>query len=83
MVAKVAEVMVVVSPVGMNADVLAHGEIGYAARGRDEWVDSLSALLVDSSRAAAMGAQGRAVAEAHYSLNALAPKLAALLRGVA
>ena len=74
---------VVVSPVGMNADVLAHGEVGYAARDRDEWVDALSSLLVDPDRAAGMGRLGRAVVEAHYSLKALAPKLAALLRGVA
>lgn len=74
---------VVVSPVGMNADVLGHGDVGYGARGRDEWVDSLSALLVDPDRAAAMGERGRAVVEEQYSLSALAPRLAALLRGVA
>ncbi len=74
---------VAVSPVGMNADVLAHGEVGYAARGRDEWVDALSALLVDPDRAAGMGRLGREVVEAHYSLRALAPRLAALLRSVA
>ncbi|MGQ9370630.1 glycosyltransferase [Azospirillum sp. A39] len=73
----------VVAPVGMNRDVLAHGAVAVAARNTEDWVEALSGLIAEPERARAMGAAARAVAEAQYGLAALAPRLAALLRGVA
>jgi len=73
----------VVSPVGMNREILAEAELGLAAASEDEWAEALSSLLADRAAAARLGQAGRAVAEAHYSLAALAPRLAALLRRVA
>ncbi|HYH18107.1 MAG TPA: glycosyltransferase family 4 protein [Azospirillum sp.] len=73
----------VVSPIGMNTDVLAHGDVGFAADSTEAWVEALSTLLADPGRAAAMGRHGRAVIEEHYAVSALAPRLAGLLRGVA
>jgi glycosyltransferase involved in cell wall biosynthesis len=73
-------VPVVVSPVGMNNDVLALGKVGFGARTTAEWVDSLLWLLDNPGKGAEMGAEGRRVVEQHYSLHALAPRLAEYIR---
>jgi glycosyltransferase involved in cell wall biosynthesis len=76
-------VPVVVSPVGMNADVLGMGELGYGPRSQDDWVDAIEAILADADLGRRMGQAGRAVAEAHFSCDVIAPRLAELLIGVA
>jgi glycosyltransferase involved in cell wall biosynthesis len=73
----------VVSPVGMNAELLAEAELGVAATRLDAWTEALSALISDPAAAARMGAAGRALAERRYSLRVLTPRLAELLRRVA
>ncbi|HTZ38237.1 MAG TPA: glycosyltransferase [Stellaceae bacterium] len=73
----------VASPVGMNTALLHEAEIGLAASGLDAWREALASLLADRDAAARMGAAGRALAEARYSLAALAPRLAELLHRVA
>lgn len=70
----------VVSPVGMNAEVLAMGDVGLAATTEDEWVDALLALYRDRDRAAALGICGRTVAERNFSVPVIAPQLAAAMR---
>lgn len=70
---------VVASPVGMNVDVLAAGG-GLAARGHDEWIDAIHSLLNEEALAERMGEQGRAAVLRLYSLSALAPRLARILR---
>lgn len=73
----------VVSPVGMNLDVLAHGDTGLAACGHDDWVDALRLLAGDPARRARMGATGRAVVETHYDVPVVASRLAHVFRSVA
>lgn len=75
-------VPVVVSPVGMNAEVLAEGDLGFGAETEGEWIDAISALLTDRKAAARMGATGRAVIESRYSVDVLAGKWAGVIRGV-
>jgi glycosyltransferase involved in cell wall biosynthesis len=70
---------VVVSPVGMNADVLARGEAGLAARNADQWHEAIDTLLTDRILAGTMGRKGREIVEEHYSVAVIAPKLAAVL----
>lgn len=72
-------VPVVVSPVGMNAEILAKGNLGFGPRTLSEWTDALELLLYDPDRAATMGKTGRKIAEQEYSLDLLAPKLASFL----
>jgi glycosyltransferase involved in cell wall biosynthesis len=67
---------VVVSPVGMNNEVLAMGNIGFAPRSEAEWTDALLWLLDNPTKAADMGAAGRRIVEEHYSLRMMAPRLA-------
>lgn len=73
----------VVSPVGMNKDLLAQSEVGLAATTHAEWVEAMSAILADRPAAERFGAAGRNLVAARYSLRALTPKLAQLIRSVA
>ncbi len=73
-------VPVVVSPVGMNLQIMRQGEPGLMARNKDEWVDALSSLLTHESRSAEMGKQGRQIIETHYAAKNVGAELAAVLR---
>lgn len=73
---------VVVSPVGMNSEVLAHGRCGFSARTSEEWVDAMSALIVNRDAGTEMGEIGRRIAEEHYSHRVIGPRLAQILKGV-
>ncbi len=73
---------VVISPVGMNAEVLALGNVGIGAAAMDQWVDALLALLENAQLRASMGTVGRRVVETYFSVEVLAPKLADVLNGV-
>lgn len=73
---------VVVSPIGMNADVLAMDALGIGARSVDEWVDALDLLVASHTERSRLGRAGRAVVERAFSLSILAPQLAHHLRDV-
>jgi glycosyltransferase involved in cell wall biosynthesis len=73
----------VVSPVGMNNEILRQAEIGRAAATTEEWAEALCGLLADRGEAERLGAAGRQLAVDRYSVAALAPELARLLRRVA
>jgi len=70
---------VVVSPVGMNAEVLALGECGLGASTDSQWVESLVALLEDRTLRRKLGAVGRRIVESNFSIEAVTPKLARCL----
>ncbi|MEO5823158.1 MAG: glycosyltransferase family 4 protein [Vicinamibacteraceae bacterium] len=72
----------VVSPVGMNREVLALGESGLGASGVDEWVDALRTLAMDPDRRARLGVTGRAVALAHFDVPVVAKQLAAVFHSL-
>lgn len=76
-------VPVVVSPVGMNAEVLEMASLGQAATTPDEWVGALEAAIGNPTRALAMGEKGREVALKNFSIEVLAGRLAAELLRVA
>ncbi len=70
----------VVSPVGMNSEVLAMAEVGLAAGTEDEWVEALFTLYRDRDRAGALGRTGRELAERAFSLPVIAGQLATAMR---
>lgn len=72
---------VVVSPVGMNAEVLTLGELGIGATTEKQWVDGLIALLENRTLRARFGSEGRRVVEFSFSIHVLAPQIARSLRG--
>lgn len=74
---------VVVSPVGMNTEVLAHGKCGFAASTSDEWVDAMSALIANRDAGTEMGQIGRHIVEEHYSRHVVSLRLAQILKGAA
>lgn len=74
---------VVVSPVGMNAEVLAQAPCGLPARSIDDWVDAIASVLSQPSLAARLGRAGRQVVEARYSRRIVSHRLAGLLRSAA
>ncbi len=72
---------VVVSPVGMNAEVLAQGACGHAATSTSEWIDALTSLVSSEQQRATLGGAGRKIVEQSYSLAKLVPQFANHLRG--
>lgn len=70
---------VVASPVGVNTEIVIHGENGFLATNDEEWRDSLVRLSTDPELCRAMGAAGRAKIEAEFSLKVHAPRLVELL----
>jgi len=75
-------VPVLVSPIGVNCEILAHDDVGFASRTCSEWFAGLVRLHDDSALSARMGAAGRRVVEARYSVANSARLLAAIFRSV-
>jgi glycosyltransferase involved in cell wall biosynthesis len=73
---------VVVSPIGMNAEVLNHGRVGLGARSLREWEEALFFLLTNRMERLAMGKMARQIVLRKYSINVLSPLLAKSLAGV-
>lgn len=71
---------VVVSPVGMNVDLVRSGENGYLAGSDDDWVNILTTLAGSRDLRRRIGAAGRATVEQEYSGQAVASKLADAIR---
>lgn len=74
---------VVVSPVGVNKEILERDEIGFAAPSSNEWYQALKMLHQEAGLRKRMGEAGRRVVLDHYSVKATAPKLAKIFREVA
>ena len=73
----------VVSPVGVNAQIVRDGENGLVAADEAGWERALGRLLDDASLRARLGAAGRATVEAEYSAAVVAPRVARILRQAA
>jgi glycosyltransferase involved in cell wall biosynthesis len=72
---------VVVSPVGMNAQVLGEGTVGLAASSDDDWVDALTLLTQSALLRDDMGIAGRQLVMKRYAVATLTPQFAAHLGG--
>jgi glycosyltransferase involved in cell wall biosynthesis len=71
---------VVASPVGVNREIVRDGHNGWLATDADEWLSHLGALVQDTGLRQRFGLAGRTIVEQRYSVQAVAPRLAALLR---
>lgn len=71
---------VVVSPVGMNVEVLSMGDIGFPAVTQDDWYEALSSLYHDPSLAHRYGAMGRLIVEKHFSRSLVSTILAGIFQ---
>jgi glycosyltransferase involved in cell wall biosynthesis len=72
----------VASPVGVNRDIIRHGENGFLASTEDEWVQVLATLLRDKKQRRAVGEAGRATIEAEFSAQVVAPRVAELFKSL-
>jgi glycosyltransferase involved in cell wall biosynthesis len=73
---------VIASPVGINSDIVDHGENGFLAPTSQEWAAAIAILAGDSGLRRAMGAAGRLKIERAYSLAVHGPRLAGMLHEV-
>ncbi|MDX6614444.1 MAG: hypothetical protein QOD75_3630 [Blastocatellia bacterium] len=73
---------VIVSPVGVNEEILGYDALGFAATSGNDWYHALRRLFTESDLGPGMGRLGRQVVEEHYSVKANAPKLAAVFQEV-
>jgi glycosyltransferase involved in cell wall biosynthesis len=67
-----------VSPVGMNTEVVQHGHNGFVCATPAEWEARLRELLVDASLRHCLGQAARATIEQRYSVRANTQKFLAL-----
>ncbi len=58
------------SPVGVNTEIIQHGVNGFLPRTDEEWVELISRLVEDADLRARMGAEARRTVEERYSVNA-------------
>ena len=71
---------VVVSPVGMNAEILSMGTVGFAAENEDDWYEALDNLYKDRSLAHKYGATGRLIVEQHFSRTVVSGNIARIFK---
>lgn len=71
----------IASPVGVNREIIKHGENGLLAESNDEWEDALARLLASEPLRRKLGRAGRVTVEQAYSAKAHAPRVAEVLRG--
>ncbi len=74
---------VITSPVGMNAQVLDKGRIGFGVNSPDEWYDALKTLYNDWSLQVSMGKAGRDVVQQFYNADIAAKELAEIFKTLA
>lgn len=69
----------VMSPVGVNPEIVRHGENGFLANTEDEWIEIVSRLIEDAELRRKIGEAGRQTIIEKYSLNAVKSKLLSAL----
>ena len=74
---------VVASGVGVNPEIVLHGENGFVANTTDEWVTSLGKLLQSPTLRRQMGTVGRQRVENEYCIQKTGPRMAQLLQSAA
>ena len=75
-------VPVVVSPVGMNQEVLKMGNVGFSAMETNEWIEALSWIYDHKEEAFAMGSNGREVVLSAFDAPLIANKLADVFKSL-
>jgi glycosyltransferase involved in cell wall biosynthesis len=62
------EIPAVMSPVGVNKDIVQDGLNGFLAESTEEWVDKLSRLIDDAPLRRQLGKAGRKTVEERFSI---------------
>jgi glycosyltransferase involved in cell wall biosynthesis len=77
------EVVPIVSPIGVNREIVQHGENGLIATGDDEWVAAIQQLASDAQLRRRLGRAARATVVERYSGKAWAPRFLQVLEQAA
>jgi len=64
------EIPTIMSPVGVNNEIIIEGKNGFLASTEEEWVNKLSSLIEDTELRKRIGLEGRKTVEEKYSVNA-------------
>jgi glycosyltransferase involved in cell wall biosynthesis len=73
------EVPTVLSPIGVNTEIVTDGVNGYLADGPDDWIDRISRLIESENLRRRLGAAGRRTVEERYSVRSWRGEYARLL----
>ncbi|MBW8040462.1 MAG: glycosyltransferase [Planctomycetes bacterium] len=73
---------VIVSPVGMNRDVLDKADVGFAASSPEQWYEALVSLYNEKSLGVELGLAGRRVVERFYNADIVARELADIFKSL-
>lgn len=76
-------VPVVVSPVGMNAEILSMGKVGFPAKDEADWYDALDQLYKDRDLGHKCGATGRLIVEQRFSRAVISTNIAQVFKELA
>lgn len=74
------EIPVVVTPIGLNTEILDMGRVGYAASNCDEWLEAFERLYADRDSAQEMGREGRRIARHHFGHDVIGAQLSGLFK---
>jgi glycosyltransferase involved in cell wall biosynthesis len=70
----------VASAVGANMEIVRHGDSGFLAATSQDWVSALETLFLNHKLRREMGAEGRRIVEALYSVQVRGPALGKLIK---
>lgn len=76
------EVAAVLSPVGMNKDVIDHGINGFLASDEEDWINHLSQLIDNTELRKKLSKQGRKTIEERFSCQQLHAKYVGLINDI-
>ena len=70
---------VIVSPVGMNNEVLSKGDIGFAVNSDDDWYNAFKTLYNNKKLQNQLGNKGREIIEQYFSAETVSEKIFSIL----
>lgn len=72
----------VASPIGVNRDIIEHGDTGFLATTDDEWIKAFSALASEPAMLSTMGQQGYQRVKQRFCVDVTLPQLMQALEAV-
>jgi glycosyltransferase involved in cell wall biosynthesis len=76
------QIPAVMSPVGVNTEIINHSKNGFLADSTEAWQEILSQLIEDKALRKSIGQQGRKTVEAYYSYHSQKDRYLNIFRGL-
>ena len=74
------EIPCIMSPVGVNSEIIVDGINGFLAKHDDEWIDKISLLIENAALRKQIGAEAKKTVEYKYSVNSQKERYLGLLK---